>query len=501
MNLFLRNIFAAIAIFGAAIGAAATDVTVQPGGLAAAIPNPAAVTDLTVKGAINAADFDVIRRMTSLRKLNLSGATVAAYDSATPTEAGIYESPANVLPDCALMSVPASEIVLPPGITSIGQGALGNSKVTSLVIPSTVTSLSAGAFSNLPDLEQITIPASVTSLPAGLFKDASKLRTATILASVGELPPSTFRNCTALASVTLPAGLTSIGQYAFAGCTNLKQIDIPASVTTIEAAAFSGSGLTSVQLPAKLTTIGEAAFANCPDLKSIGATTNLTSIGAGAFYCASSLEATMGDLLNNLTDVPDYMLYGASNVDASGLEKTQIESIGNYALSGNASQRVELPATLTHLSDGAMERWDNLTEINAVEIEDVPSLGADVWAGVDQPGVILYVPQNLLEQYHNTPQWEDFNIAGVSTALNPITDSDPQSRIRATFAGQVLMLEADVDIRAAQLYDIAGRCFTIARNYEGNRIEIDTAPFDASIFLLRVLLSDSTVATLKLHRP
>ena len=83
-------------------------------------------TQLTVTGKINALDFDYIRELSALRSLDLSGASVEAYKGdATATSA--LEYPANVLPDCALLGVPATTLLLPAGIVKIDQGAVGNS--------------------------------------------------------------------------------------------------------------------------------------------------------------------------------------------------------------------------------------------------------------------------------------------------------------------------------------------------------------------------------------
>ena len=52
-----------------------------------------------------------------------------------------------------------------------------------------------------------------------------------------------------------------------------------------------------------------------------------------------------------------------------------------------------------------------------------------------------------------------------------------------------------------QLYDVSGRVLTIHRAAPARTMAIDTAPFDSRVFLVRLLLGDSSTPVLKLVRP
>lgn len=484
-----------------ALSATAVTVTVTPGTLHDAIADPASETSLTVEGSINAADFDFIREMTSLTSLDLSKASVTEY-AGPATAAGITSSPAGVLPDCALMSGTFSTLSLPAGITEIGDGALGNSRAENVTIPSTVTKIGTGAFSGMTALKSVVIPAGVTSLPEKLFKDCQALESAEINANVTLLPAYAFQNCPRLSQVTLPESLTEIGKSAFAGCTALKSVTLPAGLQKIDDMAFISSGLTSLDLSRceNLATIGDWAFAGCTGLTDITMESNPVVFGKGAFFNNASLNISLGKLAASITDIPGYLLYGASSATADGFADTSVETLGDYSLSGMKDATVTLPSTLTHLGDHAMERWDNLTSIDAISLADVPSLGESVWEGVDQPNTILYVPSSLYEAYKDAPQWQEFNISKYSTTDISPNDPEPASNLRAAFDGMILLLESDIDINAVQIYDISGRCLTITRNAPSTRLAIDTAPFDAQVFIIRLLLGDSTTPVLKLRR-
>ena len=120
-----------------------------------------------------------------------------------------------------------------------------------LVIPDGVTSIGNGAFWRCSGLSSVEIPAGVTSIGSDAFS-----------------------RCSGLTSVTFGEGsqLESIGGYAFYGCSGLSSVEIPASVTSIERYAFLGcSGLTSVTFGegSQLESIGFHAFSGCSKLTSV----------------------------------------------------------------------------------------------------------------------------------------------------------------------------------------------------------------------------------------
>lgn len=503
MKLISHVLISAISVFGIAMPASALTVNVLPGGLREAVTassDPATETSLTVSGSINAADFDFLREMTALRSLDLGGATVASY-SGPKTLTGLTSAKANTLPDCALMSGSFTSLILPAGLTEISDGALGGSDAETLVIPSTVTKISDGAFSGMKNLRQITLPSSVKSLGEMAFKDCPQLETVVIQAPLAELPASTFRNCPKLASVTLPSSMTAIGEGAFAGCKGLLSIDLPSSVASIGDMAFTGSGLTSINLSSEsMKSVGAWAFAGCPSLTGITVGGHPTAFGQGAFYNDPQLNLRLGDFASVMTEIPDYFLYGASSATAEGFETTEVTTVGNHALSGMKDSKVTLPSSLSYLGDNAMERWNNLAEIDAKGISEVPALGQSVWEDTPQETTILYVPTELAQGYKDAPQWQEFDIHTETSSNIGINPEETPANLRAYFDGMLLLIEADSDIRAAQLYDITGRCFTIANNYQGNRLTLDTAPFDARVFILRLLLADGTTPVLKLLR-
>jgi hypothetical protein len=110
--------------------------------------------------------------------------------------------------------------VVPPGTTSIPQGAFNNcDSLTSISLPDGLLSLGTMSFYGINSLDSLILPSSVTSIDHGAFRYSSGLQ-----------------------SILLPDGLQSIGIYAFANI---------------------GSSLETVYVPPGCT-VGGWAFSNTP---------------------------------------------------------------------------------------------------------------------------------------------------------------------------------------------------------------------------------------------
>lgn len=110
-------------------------------------------------------------------------------------------------------------------------------------------------------------------------------------ANVITLAYGAFSNCSSLKSITLPDTLTSIGSYAFYGCTNLTSITIPNGVKEIKNNTFHNcSNLKSIVLPDNVESIGSSAFYSCDALESIIIPEGVSRIESYTFYSCDKLE-------------------------------------------------------------------------------------------------------------------------------------------------------------------------------------------------------------------
>ena len=161
-------------------------------------------------------------------------------------------------------------LVIPNTVTSVGDYALYNCKLTSLTIPNSVTSIGKRAFANCRDLSEVIIGNSVRSIGEWAFNGCSCLTSVDIPNSVISIGNSAFWGCEGITTLTIGNSVESIGNFAFFSCASLTSLIIPESVTTIGYDAFQNcSDLISVTIPNSVTSIGNNAFDGCLRLTSV----------------------------------------------------------------------------------------------------------------------------------------------------------------------------------------------------------------------------------------
>lgn len=385
-------------------------------------------TNLIVTGNIDARDFKTIRDyMPALTILDLSGATVAAYNGADGTnfEANSFSYAANAIPEFAFcVSSGRSQlksIIMPSSITSISNWAFEFcSQLSNAQIPNSVFSIGTYAFYDCYNLkETLTIPASValisnfafnnngimgftvqadnpnfSSLDGVLFDKSqttliqypcSKVGSYIIPSTVTSFYWGAFDGCIGLTKVTIPNSITSICNYAFHGCTGLKSIVIPNSVTELGPAAFENcTNLTSVTIPSSVTSLGLYVFENCTSLTSVTIPSSITSITAGAFNLCTGLTSIT--IPSSVTSIEDFAFQRCINLSS-----------------------ITIPSSVTYIGNGAFFNCIGLTSIYANSTIPIDlSKSLIVFGGVNITTCTLYVPKESLSLYQAADQWKDF---------------------------------------------------------------------------------------------
>lgn len=123
--------------------------------------------------------------------------------------------------------IPEGHVVIPVGITEIGEKAFFNCReLVSVTIPNTVKSIGNSAFEECVSLECVELPDR--------------------LVTIGN---RAFWCCPSLLSINLPYSLASIGDAAFNGCYDLKLLKFPRCVQLGKNVFEYTSGLTLVVPP------------------------------------------------------------------------------------------------------------------------------------------------------------------------------------------------------------------------------------------------------------
>jgi hypothetical protein len=191
------------------------------------------ITNLTLKGVIDARDFVTMRdSMPKLAVLDLSGSTIVDYNGTFGTEATYSQDyPANTVPYYAFWNRITDKI---------------NLNLINIKLPSSVTSIGDDAFAFCNGLTSISIPSSVTSIGNFTFLRCIGLTSITIPSSVTSIGSNTFFGCSGLTSFTIPSSVTSIGDYAFYYCSTLTSIYVyPTTPVNLNSSSEAFEGVPS----------------------------------------------------------------------------------------------------------------------------------------------------------------------------------------------------------------------------------------------------------------
>ena len=212
------------------------------------------------------------------------------------------------------------DVVIPEGVTSIGELAFENCKsMVSVTIPETVAHIERSAFKNCANLESVTIPETVTYIAEYTFKGCANLKKVA-LGGVYYIDRGAFSSCTSLTDINLadlPAPedpeneSTSISKWAFEGCSSLKNVTLSKEITHIEAYTFTGcSSLESVFIPENVYAIDNSAFLGCTSLKSVSIPKKTYTIGKTALGYYYNNNANDDGTYDGPFPVPGFLIQG-----------------------------------------------------------------------------------------------------------------------------------------------------------------------------------------------
>lgn len=269
-----------------------------------------------------------------------------------------------------------TRVIVPEGVTSIGNGAFGGHEIQTLVLPSTLKKIDSKAF-NGNQLETVIIPPDVTELGSTSFaQTAGKNK---------------------LSSVKLQEGLQKIGSKAFANA-SFTRVDIPFSITKLDKATFDGNknGKVQVYTPNDEHTSFAVSGATFDihirtDIWTVNDFTYEGTVVTGLTEKGINKRAENHALVipnknkegNYITEIaaPESGGYGTfgeeSNLFESVVLPVKLEKIGDRAFQNNRLTEVTFPETLKEIGLAAFQ---SNQLVSVVLPDSVTTLGGGAFA-------------------------------------------------------------------------------------------------------------------------
>jgi len=186
-----------------------------------------------------------------------------------------------------------------------------------------------------------------------------------------------FQRCTNLHTVVLSKNLTMYPENTFHTCSSLESVDLT-NVVSLGSSCFESSGIKTVDAP-NLVSISDYCFNNCKSLTSVNAP-SLENVSTRAFMGCSNLSETN---LPNITIIPQQCFSGCTSLTTTGIDYTNVTSIGQDAFyqCNNLTDRLVF-TSLTDLSN--IRCFLECKSITYVDISNVTTLNSYEYGGTFQ---------------------------------------------------------------------------------------------------------------------
>lgn len=188
------------------------------------------------------------------------------------------------------------------GLTSVEDHAFANcSNLKSVIVPKNVTTLDNAAFSGCSNLS-IVLPEGLTSIGNGGFQNCVYMKEISLPESLTKIGSSALAGCITLKTLYIPKNLTSIGYQALANLKGLLSIAVDPANTKYD----SRNGCNAVITTASNTMLTGCQNTNLPEgvedvdgmfnqnrLQSFVIPSSVTSVATNAFYNCSNLKTVV----------------------------------------------------------------------------------------------------------------------------------------------------------------------------------------------------------------
>ncbi len=231
-----------------------------------------------------------------------------------------------------------SEIPNDGTITSITNYAFYKSAIRSVLIPEGVTYIGDSAFA-ITALTSLTLPSTIKKIDTSAFMETVKITN----------------------DLVIPYGTEFIGPWAFASSSVTGYLYLPETLTTLAYHSFDSSKITGLRLPYSLSEIEYSTFMDCKQLRGeVFIPGSIRKICAYAFKGCSALETVTFADEEPILDVN-------GNGPAFGLQRINLEAFMNCT---SLRGRLVIPQTVEIIGDRAFK---NCTSLEELVIADAPA--------------------------------------------------------------------------------------------------------------------------------
>jgi len=176
-------------------------------------------------------------------------------------------------------------------VTNIAGNSFYNTDITALTLPKTLKTISGSAFFTLGaynrPIERIVVPEGVTYIGNNAFYGSHVNYVELPKKSLTELSSSAFYSCD-IKGIEIPGSVGVVRASTFYG-SKMNWVILGEGITEIQENAFWATNIGSLKLPSTMKKIGNSAFGSCSILSSLTINKGLESVADNAFDNCNSL--------------------------------------------------------------------------------------------------------------------------------------------------------------------------------------------------------------------